>query len=74
MDMARSTRLVMLIKHMYTVWGRKRVKIYNPSQNYFHNEYIYVMGSRTSPSLRSKLLTDPLQGYTKSLVPEMFDV
>jgi len=23
-DMARSTRLVILIKHMYNVWGRKR--------------------------------------------------
>jgi len=34
-DMARSTRLVMLIK-----------------------EYIYFMGSETSPSLRCKLLTE----------------
>jgi len=31
-DMARSTRLVMLIKNIYTLWGRKRLLQTSPLQ------------------------------------------
>jgi len=56
MDMARSTRLVMLIKHMYTVWGRKRVRIY----------ILYEDGNVSFTALQtSDEIIIRLQGYNK---------
>jgi len=55
-DMARSTRLVILIKNIYTLWGRKR---FLPPVTYFSTNLVYPFTLRVTGIKMQQLMIDP---------------
>jgi len=60
MDMARSTRLVILSKNIYTLWGRKRFLL---PVTYFPTNLVYLFTLRVTGILR-KLTSASRSFYT----------
>jgi len=62
-DMARSTRLVMLIKNIYSLWGRKRVLHCVAN---FWLKSIYPLQGYKNNNIQSMKSIYSLQGYKKN--------
>jgi len=54
-DMARSTRLVILIKNIYTLWGQKRFSV-----SYFPTNLVYPFTLRVAGITRKNAIVDYL--------------
>jgi len=70
-DMARSTRLVILIKNIYTLWGRKRLLLllsYESSIPFYSTSNGY---KSTSPEIFQKLFIETKRNYNNKIQPQI---